>query len=419
MPHWRTESAQVSAALVKHPKAKRFQEAVLADPVFGSTFGADEPNTGRSATIYRSTFRSNGIQLSMLSEVVLVNAWRRATDRGQQPTIEEFCNLAREQFRFMRVALTGQVQPITVRLAFTGILLPPGTEWRTSAGIRIRETTDQDRQLAPEALKRQHTGTDATGTTTIVNYDGDVVVELERPFKAQALPRPADDPFSIFDGLASGDALERLTTRLRLSLMLAVRREHRVQLAPTWQYFEDPFDFGRLISWADSTQVVGLMPTQLTSEEVAAWQEWFQLLENPDADRVHLALSRVIQASAERRDPSDVLVDSVIAWENLFGTKDGEPTLRVTASLAILLEQDPTARLALRSKLAKIYTLRSKVVHGSGMPTKHEIALCQEALDVVIRALQVLLRDRTDVLAQPDGGLRSLHLIMGAVGPIR
>jgi hypothetical protein len=108
-----------------------------------------------------------------------------------------------------------------------------------------------------------------------------------------------------------------------------------------------------------------------------------------------------------------VLIDSVIAWENLFGTKDGEPTLRVTASLALLLESEREARRKLRTRLAKIYGLRSDVVHGNKPLSKSDYPLCYEALDIAIQALRVLLQDRTDVLEKPDGAQRSLHLILG------
>lgn len=121
----------------------------------------------------------------------------------------------------------------------------------------------------------------------------------------------------------------------------------------------------------------------------------------------------MVRAAAERREPSDVLIDSVIAWENLFGTKEGEPTLRVTASLALLLESEPEARRKLRTKLASIYTLRSNVVHGNSALNRSQYPLCYEALDIAIRALRVLLSDRVDVLAQRDGALRSLYLILG------
>ena len=196
--------------------------------------------------------------------------------------------------------------------------------------------------------------------------------------------------------------------------MLAVEREYRVLLVQTWRAFDEPFSFGIAHSWSDPRHGTTLMPTQLTPAEVGAWGEWYDRLNAPEVDKIDLALSRILRAVAERREPSDVLVDSVIAWENLFGTKEGEPTFRVTACLAKLLAQGTEARLALRTKLARIYALRSKVVHGSGMLRDEELPLCFEALEIAIRAVRILVTDRMDILRLPDGAGRGAALLLEA-----
>ena len=155
------------------------------------------------------------------------------------------------------------------------------------------------------------------------------------------------------------------------------------------------------------------MPTQLTDAEVDAWSEWYDRLKTSHVAKIELALSRILRAVAERREPSDVLIDSVIAWENLFGTKEGEPTFRVTMCLAKLLEQELEARLKLRTRLGKIYALRSKIVHGGGALGRNDHPLCNEALDVAIRAVRTLTTDRADILKLPDGAHRSAALLLG------
>jgi hypothetical protein len=147
---------------------------------------------------------------------------------------------------------------------------------------------------------------------------------------------------------------------------------------------------------------------------MADWHEWFGLLAAEGSDRIAIAISRIIRATGERRDPVDVLIDSAIAWENLFGSSQGEPTLRVTASMALLLETEPNARAELREKLGRIYTLRSKAVHGSSQPKPSEVSLCYEALDYAIKALKVIFKERPDLLQEKDGTGRSLKLILGS-----
>jgi hypothetical protein len=272
-----------------------------------------------------------------------------------------------------------------------------------------------ERAQAPESIKGQLNGTDADGNTVVINYDGDIVAETQHLYIIKVDNRPVgESPAGFPEELTAENPLEDVSVRLRLSLLLAVKRQHRVQIVPTWRLYDDPLAQGRTMGWSDPKQAVNLMPTQLTEAEVAEWQRWFGLLATENANKLQLAISRVVRATGERRDPVDVLIDSVIAWENLFGSKEGEPTLRVTTSLALLLEDDYAKRRKLRSRLTKIYSLRSNAVHGTAIPVDKEMALCNEALDIAIQALQAILEKRTDLLDEPDSTARSLRLMLGA-----
>jgi Apea-like HEPN len=138
---------------------------------------------------------------------------------------------------------------------------------------------------------------------------------------------------------------------------------------------------------------------------------------NAHLDKIELALTRILRAIAERLEPSDVLIDSVMAWESLFGTKEGEPTFRVTTCLALLLEQSFEARKDLRKRLSDIYNLRSKVVHGGGNLKESEYPRCREALDFAIAAIRILITERTDILELPDGAARSNALLLNTSPP--
>jgi hypothetical protein len=95
------------------------------------------------------------------------------------------------------------------------------------------------------------------------------------------------------------------------------------------------------------------------------WQPstWIEHLDAIPFGRLGVAPRRLMQASAERSDALDSLVDAVIAWEALFGTET-EVTFRVSGALARLLRQTGEDRRKLRTRPSNIYRLRSKVVHG-------------------------------------------------------
>ena len=118
---------------------------------------------------------------------------------------------------------------------------------------------------------------------------------------------------------------------------------------------------------------------------------------------------RIVTAIGARWTPEDVLVDSVVAWENLVGGAP-ETTFRTSTAMACLLEQDPNARLLMQHRLGVIYGARSDVVHGrlekdvaewkwrlaEGTEKVGLDAVAEEALQTAMRGL------KTDWLRQPD-----------------
>lgn len=403
-------SIHVTRAAFHHPASTAFQESILKDPRAAAIFATEIEHSGRTCMMLDNTGSGSSLQLVMLADLLLNRAWRRLGSQPQSPTA-----LARqsvEELRLVRDLMAGKTHNIPAKIAFTGVLLPGSAQLTLDCGV-VRSATEEDRKLAPESLKGQLSGTDSDGVRTLINYDGDIVLEYDYPFKVRFFEPEGFDFSKPFPDDLRAPNLTSAVTRLRFSLMLAVDRPSRVQLIQTWQSIDTPLSTGPSMAWSDPRQGTGLMPTQLTEAEVAAWGDWYQRLSTPHVARIELALSRVLRAIAERREPSDVLIDSVIAWENLFGTKEGEPTFRISTCLAILLEESLDARQRLKKRLTDIYGLRSKIVHGSRNLKPNEYPMCQEALDIAIRAIRILSDDRSDILELPDGAQRSARLLLG------
>jgi hypothetical protein len=127
-------------------------------------------------------------------------------------------------------------------------------------------------------------------------------------------------------------------------------------------------------------------------------EEWARVVDRSHSPAVDIAARRLISAVANRVDRSDSLIDAVMVWENLVGTRS-ESTFRVTAALAKLLESNPIKRRDLRKDLAKIYEVRSRVVHGSAVEPADVDRACSDAIDVAVRALRVAYRRGRDWLA--------------------
>ena len=121
------------------------------------------------------------------------------------------------------------------------------------------------------------------------------------------------------------------------------------------------------------------------SEQLVEIEEWTHRLERHH-DTFQVAAKRIVSAIAQRSDMSDALIDAVIAWESIVGTRT-ETVFRVTAALAKLLEQESSRRMALRKELNKIYDVRSRVVHGELVNSLHVWEAADRAIDVCLRAL--------------------------------
>jgi len=401
----------LTRAMFQHPAFKAFLEAVLEDPVMAAGFATKVEHSGRTGMLYTNAGTGGTLQLLLVAEQLLSRAWRRLESGHQSPAA--FAQQAVDELRLARDLMAGETRPVPAKIAFTGVLMPADVQLRLDCGV-VRAANESDRKLAPESLKGQLSGTGADGVSTLINYDGDVILHYEFPYEIRfAEPGTSDLSPRLIGFMQPPTKFASAVTRLRFSLMLAVDRSSRAQLVQTWQSIDAPLAPGSSLSWSDPREGAGITPTQLTEAEVAAWGEWYQRLNTTDVARIELAVGRVLRAIAERREPSDVLIDSVIAWENLFGTKEGEPTFRITTCLAILLEESFESRDELRKRLTRIYRLRSKVVHGGGNLEGDEYPLCQEALDVAIRAIRVLVSNRSDILELPDGAVRSARLLLG------
>jgi len=125
---------------------------------------------------------------------------------------------------------------------------------------------------------------------------------------------------------------------------------------------------------------------------------------------VDLAARRLVSAIARRVDHGDALIDAVMSWENLVGTST-EVTFRVTAALAKLLEGDAARRRALRKALAKVYDVRSRVVHGVVVKDAVVRDAAKEAIQVSIRALRASYRRGRDWLERDSAERADILLL--------
>lgn len=153
-------------------------------------------------------------------------------------------------------------------------------------------------------------------------------------------------------------------------------------------------------------------PATLSASDLAAIAEYVEELEEA-TPRLDVALTRIVRVASEHRDPHDSLVDAVIAWENLFGSRS-ETTFRVCAALAWILEPDnEESRRKLFKKANDIYELRSRIVHGSAdADIESANDYSKDALYIAVQAFRRIHADPT--LAGMRSTSRSKEVLLRA-----
>jgi len=410
--HW----APPIVSLHHHPQRKALQGALEADPELSGMFTKEDPGLGRRGYISTTLGASFSIQDVMFGEMMIASAWDTVKMTSKIPSQEDLLKRIQHNVDVLRLASTGKNASIPAHLVFTGFTTSENREITTPWG-RLRPLTAWERSLAPASLEGAVTGTGADGDQVTVSYAGEMVLETELPYaiRIDAVPDWASNAMPSWRPMQGHDTLRRRLERMQLAAMLSTDREPGswVTARLAWSWTGNPFGHGGNTGWGDPRGLPGFMPAVLSFEECADFEQWATRVDASWTGRIDIAVRRLLNASNARTDMADRLVDSVIVWENLFGTSQGEPRLRISAALAWLLEGDPAAREELQVQLKTLYDYRSKIVHGSNYDESTLGERATEALTYARDAMRVLIKDRPDVLGLAHGAARSLRMIMG------
>ncbi len=144
-------------------------------------------------------------------------------------------------------------------------------------------------------------------------------------------------------------------------------------------------------------------------DEVRRWCDNFARFYNSS---VGVAVERILSAATERQQPADILIDAVMAWENLVGT-EVETSFRVTAALVCLLESDASKRQKMLRDLQTTYRIRSKVVHGEAVDYRDVSRHGHLALEIAKQAIRAIFESNTWLLELRSSTSRADAILLG------
>jgi len=155
-----------------------------------------------------------------------------------------------------------------------------------------------------------------------------------------------------------------------------------------------------------------LFPVQPTvrpgAQELKDTQAWAERLEESRAGTLQIAERRLVSAIAQRSEKVDALIDAVIAWESLVGTRHDKAD-KVPRALAILLKNKPSERSALFERLKAIYNLRTDVVHGHEVSDADVSSASSDAIRAGLDAVREL-HDRSGKWLTMSSNTRARNL---------
>jgi hypothetical protein len=401
------------SAIFSHPQRHAFEAAVSSDRDLSKLFHpALSGSSGSLPVIFRSTGAGGTTQLELLPDLLLGAAWTRARASGRDD-ITSVAAALDEVLALVRRAARGEACEVRVLVGFAG-LLPDGVDRVDLPYGTLRPVAPHERELAPRALEGTVSHTVAEGDTVVASYSGDLVLDTSAPYRLLVSEtRGTDAPPEWPVGLRGFDHLQSKIDATQLAALLAGTSRAPLTLVPTWRLTFDPLSFGPMLGWSDARTLPSLAPRRLSpamAKELAQLATAVHTQRRPDFE---VAIRRTISGLTSRGDPDDALVDLVIAWENLFGSSQGELRFRISAAIAWVLGSDAVERANVQDQAAKVYDRRSSILHGS-LPTPQQVQESLEtAREISLRLLRVLLVERSDVLALSSGSARSRAVILG------
>lgn len=125
----------------------------------------------------------------------------------------------------------------------------------------------------------------------------------------------------------------------------------------------------------------------------------------------HLAVSRIISACDRQRNPVDGIVDCVIALENLLLRGSGEMAFKIAAAASTLMTDDPVERTKVFADFKRLYTTRSRIVHGSkALPRAEASVQVRDAIDLTLDLIRASLTHDQDVWSMDQGDIEKMIL---------
>jgi hypothetical protein len=349
---------------------------------------------------------------SIIENIIGYSFNKLVLDSRRVPTVEELCEAIPDSLATARCMIQGKRVTLPSVAGLANILLPVGTVMEFGSG-RISEYLSIYDRWSPGQLRDKRVTQNSDRGQHEFNRVGDVLLRVDQQVRLKITSQESGLQWTI--NPVDPTRVPTAQSVALLAATLGIENDPPVAAHLTWSVSFSPLA-SPLGQW-NSIERFAMAPLcALSPEEVGAWADWISRINVVGFVGVEVAARRIQIAIAERDSPVDRFVDSIIAWENLFGG-GGEMTLRISASLAWILGADANQRKDIYETARKLYQLRGKVVHGAARVDEVEVAKASiSGLLIAVAALRKIYLE-LPYLVPSSAEKRSLSTVLQTPPP--
>lgn len=374
---------------------KKLIDAVLADPSLSKLFtiiGENELDT--YCKYMTSTGAGETIQLAVFPDALMKNAFDLMKIRGNI-SHKALLDSVSEIIHMLRCIAEGREIEVPTFMGFENVGLNGLSEIDLD-GEKIKAYNKEILSLLPLEARPSALGGEEIPLG--------MMLEKKFPYKAR-LGVELDRNMYPPEFKQVKEKLDLIRENISFAMALAVKRTPPIGINLAWILIFDPLSFGTKISWNSSTR--SPMPYHLLeSNDSDAIAQWYKTINNGKDKNIRLAIRRIISALNERSNPIDGFIDSIVAWENLFGG-NAELGYRISVSISKLLKSNLCDRIEFRSRVNNFYKKRSEIIHGTAEPTYADaVQMRDECVQIALDVIRKLYEKHQDLLLDKDRSIK-------------
>jgi len=381
----------LSSMLYRFNKRNLLFNEIMREPSISKIFSkVGESEVDTHGQYMASSGNGGYIQLAVFPNIIIAKAFELMRLRGtisQKKLVEA----VEEVINMIRQVAEGNLIKVPVFIGFHNTGLDDidclEIEWG-----KIRTYNEEFMELIPQEARPSM----LSGENKYIGC----ILEAEYPYEVDFKPMKGENSWPI-ELEQARKKLDILQENASLTFALSIERDPPVSLALAWTLIFDPLSQGTSISWNYKPHLP--MPYfLLSSSQVESIKYWAKVIKRSSDQKIRIAIRRILSSINERTNPIDGFIDSVIAWENLFGG-NAELSYRISISISKLLEESQEHRLEIQKKIVSYYNDRSKIVHGVKDITYEEaVRKRNECLLIALASLRKLYVEHQDILSDPD-----------------